>query len=57
MFVYTKNKKVIEQLEKDGAPLLQTLSDGTKVYVASPTSNYAYFDNQTDTKLSERLTF
>ena len=57
MFIYTRNEQVIEQLERDGAPLLQTLPDGTKVYVLSPTSNYWFFSDKPETKLSDRLTF
>lgn len=57
MFVYTKNEKVIAQLKADGAPLLQTLEDGTKVFVLSPTSNYSYYQNKPETTFSDRLTF
>lgn len=48
---------VILQLEKDGAPLIHTLQDGTKVFVLSPTSNYFLYNDKPETKISDRLTF
>jgi len=57
LFVYTKNPDVIERLEKDGAQLLQTKQDGTKVFALSPTSNYWFFENKSETIISDRLTF
>lgn len=56
MFIYTKNKRVIKQLEADGCTLIQTRSDGMRVYALSPTSGFN-FEEQKDTYLSKQLTF
>lgn len=56
MFVYTKNKRVIKQLEADKCPLMQTRSDGVKIYALSPTSTFI-FEEQKNTWVSNKLTF
>lgn len=56
MFVYTKNKKVIKQLEADGCAFIQKRSDGVSVYALSPTSTFT-FAKQKDTWLGNSLTF
>jgi len=55
MFVYTKNEKVIHQLEAEGCRRIQTLSNGTAVYALSPTSTFI-FSEQEDTCLKTTLT-
>lgn len=56
MFVYTKNKRVIKQLEVEKCPLIQTRSDGVKVYALPPTSTFI-FEEQKNTWISNKLTF
>ena len=56
MFVYTKNKRVMKQLEEDGCKLIQTRSDGVRIYTLSPSSTFT-FEEQKNTWLSNKLTF
>lgn len=56
MFVYTRDRKVIEQLEHDKCKLLKILPDDTHVFAITPTSNYS-FAKYKETKIMNKLTF
>lgn len=54
MFVYTKNKNVVDLLKADNCTLLKKRDDGVYVYALSPISKFQ-FDKQKDTWVSGKI--
>lgn len=56
MFVYTKNRHVIKELQAEGCKLINKRADGVMVYALLPSSKFK-FEKQKNTWLSNSLTF
>lgn len=55
-FLYTKDMRVINDLEKSGCPLLKKTEDGTFVYAVADISLFK-FEEHKDVWISNTLTF